>query len=468
MNHVGVYGLGVMGQSLAKNLLNHGYKVSVCNRRTSVTEDFAEKEKGNLNLSAFDNIQEFINSLEKPRKLILMVTAGKVVDDVIQQVLPYLSAGDIIMECGNAYYQDTIRRITNLKDTGIRYLGIGVSGGEKGALEGPSIMVGGDASAYQETDGMLENIAAKAYDGKSCCAYVGEGGAGHFIKMVHNGIEYAIIQTICELYDLLRKAYGYTAPEISEVFGELNQGILNSYLMEITEQICKKKDDLSDAYLIDRILDKAGQKGTGKWTCQEGIEMGIPIPTIVEAVSSRNISSDYENRKILSKKYESGKSEGRVREEKEELIRRIEGAAYIANICIYNQAFALIEHAKGIFGWEMDLSEVTQIWRNGCIIRATLLDDLNRAVLENGSNLLMNETFCAYIRQHRSELNQVLKDAISCQISVPCLSSSVSYLNEYTDAESSANLLQAQRDYFGAHTYERNDREGIFHTQWES
>jgi len=321
MNHVGVYGLGVMGQSLAKNLLNHGYKVAVCNRRTSVTEAFAEKEKGNPELSAYKSLPEFLDSLERPRKLILMVTAGKVVDDVIAQVRPYLSEDDIIMECGNAYYQDTVRRIEELKESGIRYLGIGVSGGERGALEGPSIMVGGDISAYQETSEMLKNIAAKAHDGKACCAYVGEGGAGHFVKMVHNGIEYAIIQVICELYDLLRKVYGYSAPEISEVFGKLNQGILNSYLVEITEQICMKKDELSENYLIDLILDKAGQKGTGKWTCREGIEMNVPIPTIVEAVSSRIISSDYDTRKVLGGKYSAVKK--MPAEEKDGLICRL-------------------------------------------------------------------------------------------------------------------------------------------------
>ena len=466
MNQVGLYGLGVMGQSLVKNLLNHGYTVAVYNRKTSITNEFVEREKNYTGLSAYENVADFINSLEKPRKLMLMVTAGKVVDNVIEQVIPYLSKDDIILECGNTYYKDTERRIKELEEKGIRYLGIGVSGGEKGALEGPSMMVSGNKSAYTETSKMLLSISAKAYDEKPCCAYLGKGGAGHFIKMVHNGVEYAIIQTICEVFDILRKVYGYSVPEISYIFSEMNKGILNSYLVEITEKICSRKDDLSDKYLVEQILDKAGQKGTGKWTCQEGIAMEVAVPTIVEAVSSRIISNNYETRKELSAIY-SNENKKVINSDKKVIIDNINSAIYISNLCIYNQAFMLIEKAKIKYGWEFDLGEVTQIWRNGCIIRSSMLDDLYQAVNNDGYCLFKHDKFKEYINDNRHKLNEVVSNAIECQISIPCLSSATTYLNSYTDDDSSASLLQAQRDFFGAHTYERKDREGIFHTIWE-
>lgn len=469
MNTVGLYGLGVMGRSLAKNLLNHGYQVAVSSHRDSTTEDFVKKEQEHYdNMAPYYNIEEFVASLERPRKVILMVTAGKAVDGVIEQMLPYLDENDIIMECGNSYYQDTERRIEELKEKNIRYLGIGVSGGEKGALEGPSIMVGGNTEAYREVGEMLEAIAAKAYDGKSCCAYVGAGGAGHFVKMVHNGIEYAIIQSICEVYDLLRKTYGYTAPEISEIFGELNRGRLNSYLVEISEQICKREDDLREGYLVDQILDKAGQKGTGKWTCREGIEMDVAIPTIQEAVAGRWISSDYATRMELGEQYKEGQCRERLTEDRESILAKAEAAVYMAQLCIYDQAFHLMHEASQRFGWNMDLGEITLIWRNGCIIRARLLDDIFRAVGENGHHLLKNAEFRKYILEQHEKVKVLAADAILHQVSVPCLLSALSYFNEYTDRDSSANLLQAQRDYFGAHTYERKDREGVFHTLWEA
>lgn len=466
MNTIGVYGLGVMGQSLAKNLLNNGYKVSVYNYETKVTEDFFAREQ-NPDLAAFTKVDEFILSLQKPRKIILMITAGKAVDDVITQLKSLLSKDDIIMDCGNSYYQDTERRIDYLKKNGIRYMGIGISGGEKGALEGPSIMAGGDYSAYQCVSEILEKISAKAYDGKACCAYIGSGGAGHFVKMVHNGIEYALIQIICELYDLLRKVYGYSAPDISLVFQEINKGSLCSYLNEITSKICLKKDDYTDDYLINNILDKAGQKGTGKWTCLEGIQMDIPIPTIVEAVSSRVISSDHEMRVELSKKYKSKKNIEKLNALFDSLVKKIESAMFVSNICIYNQAFHLISAAGKKYNWNLDLGKITLIWRNGCIIRADLLDDIYEAVKNKNYNLLMNPYFRQCILDHRKYLNQIAGEVISHDISASCLLSVVSYLNSYTDANSSANLLQAQRDYFGAHTYERKDRRGTFHMAWE-
>lgn len=466
MNTIGVYGLGVMGQSLAKNLLNNGYKVSVYNYETNVTEDFFAREQ-NPDLAAFTKVDEFILSLQKPRKIILMITAGKAVDDVITQLKPLLSKDDIVMDCGNSYYKDTSRRIDDLKKIGIRYMGIGVSGGEKGALEGPSIMAGGDYSAYQRVSEILEKISAKAHDGKSCCAYIGGGGAGHFVKMVHNGIEYALIQIICELYDMLRKVYGYSAPEISGVFQKINKGSLCSYLNEITAKICLKKDDYTDGYLINNILDKAGQKGTGKWTCLEGIHMDIPIPTIVEAVSSRVISSDYETRVELNEKYGSENNIEKLNDSFDSLVSKIESAMYVSNICIYNQAYHLIDAAGKMYNWNLNLGEITLIWRNGCIIRASLLDDIYKAVKDKDSNLLMNHYFRQCILEHRKNLNQVAGAAIAHNISASCLLSVVSYLSSYTDANSSANLLQAQRDYFGAHTYERKDRRGTFHMAWE-
>lgn len=466
MNTIGVYGLGVMGRSLAKNLLNNGYKVSVYNYETKVTEDFFAREQ-NPDLAAFTKVDEFVLSLQRPRKIILMITAGKAVDDVIAQLIPFLTKDDIIMDCGNSYYEDTARRIEDLKKINVRYMGIGVSGGEKGALEGPSIMAGGDYSAYQCVSEILERISARARDGKPCCAYMGGGGAGHFVKMVHNGIEYALIQIICELYDMLRKVYGYSAPEISSVFQKINKGPLCSYLNEITAKICLKKDDYTDDYLINRILNKAGQKGTGKWTCLNGIQMDIPIPTIVEAVSSRIISNDYETRVVLNEKYGSESRMEKLNGSFYTLVSKIESAMYVSNICIYNQAYHLIDAAGKLYNWNLDLGEITLIWRNGCIIRADLLDAIYETVKNKGSNLLMSHYFRQCILRHRKNLNQMAGTAIAHNISASCLLSVVSYLNSYTDANSSANLLQAQRDYFGAHTYERKDRSGTFHMAWE-
>lgn len=466
MNTIGVYGLGTMGQSLTKNLLNKGYTVAAYNYEYRITEQFKNTYNSYENLNVYKKLEDFVHSLEVPRKIILMITAGSAIDDVLSQLLPFLSDEDIVIDGGNSYYKDTERRINKLNELNVKYLGIGISGGEKGALEGPSMMVGGDYEAYQNVEKILENIAAKTKNQVSCCAFIGKGGAGHYTKMVHNGIEYAIIQIICEIYDLLRKVYGYSAPQIAEIFTELNNGILASYLIQITGKILKQKDTLASGYLVDKILDKASQKGTGKWTCVEGIKLDIAIPTIIEAVCSRLISNDYDTRNKLNNLYKTTYSKERSRD-RNVMINQIEASLFIANICIYDQAFKLLKKADQINQWSIDASKVAAIWKNGCIIRAEILDDICNALLKDDKNLLLNETFKNYIVEHKCDFDELCSNAILHNVSIPCLASANAYLNEYINKDSSANLLQAQRDFFGAHTYERKDRNGTYHTIWE-
>lgn len=459
--------MGVMGQSLALNMMNHGYQVSVFNIEYDVTETFIETKAKGKSVTGCKEIEEFVNSLEKPRRVFLMVTAGRVTDIVIDQLKEYLEEGDIIIDGGNSFFKDTIRRYKELEKCGLHFIGTGVSGGEKGALEGPSMMPSGDKEAYQYVKNIFEDIAAKAKDGTPCCAYIGEDGSGHYVKMVHNGIEYADIQIICEAYDLMRNAAGFSVEEIQQVFETWNQGRLKSYLIEITSKILKKKDSETGKYLIDVILDKAGQKGTGKWTSMEGLDIGVAIPTIAESVFSRCISAIKEERVNASQQLQVP-LEFSV-EDKEQFIKDLEAAVYAAKICCYAQGFALLTQAAEEYKWSLDFGQISMIWREGCIIRADFLEEIKRAYDEEEiSNLMLSKRFKQELLDAQTSWRRIICDTIQSGIFAPALTSTITYFDGYRAEKTSANLTQAQRDFFGAHTYERNEKEGTYHTIWEA
>lgn len=463
---MGIYGMGVMGQSLALNLINHNFQISVFNKEFDVTEKFIEEKAKGKSCFACEQIQEFVDSLEKPRRIFLMVTAGKVTDLVIDQLVPYLEKGDIIIDGGNSFYKDTIRRYQKLHQLGLHFIGVGVSGGEMGALKGPSMMPSGDKTAYEYVKDIFMEIAAKANDGTPCCTYIGGDGAGHYVKMVHNGIEYADIQIICEAYDLLRNGLGLAVEEIQHIFERWNQGKLRSYLIEITAEILKRKDEETGLPMVDVILDKAGQKGTGKWTSMEGLDLGVAIPTISESVFARCISAVKEERIKASQlfKYES---DFKVKD-KGQLINDLEDAVYAAKICCYAQGFELLKQAAKDYNWQLNYGEIAMIWRAGCIIRADFLEEIKKTYDKQGDiHLLMSEKFSSEIKQAQQAWRRVCTAIINTGIYAPAMQSALAYFDGYRCERTSANLIQAQRDYFGAHTYQRIDKEGIFHTCWE-
>jgi 6-phosphogluconate dehydrogenase len=464
---VGVIGLAVMGKNLAENIAENGFQVAVYNRSSLKTKELLKEivdEAFKSNLEGFYTLEEFVESLEKPRKIILMVKAGDAVDDTIQQLLPLLSKDDVLMDGGNSYYLDTIRRSKELEQLGIHYLGTGISGGEEGARKGPAIMPGGKRDAYEMLEPILTAISAKV-EGEPCSNYIGENGAGHFVKMVHNGIEYADMQLIGEAYQIMKKVLGLTPAELSEVFTEWNQGELNSYLIDITADIFKKKDIVTDQYLVDMILDVAGQKGTGKWTGQISLDLGVPTPTITTAVYERSLSAMKEERVNASQKLLGPKTTVTKTKDFTEAIRR---ALYASKICAYAQGFGLMRAASEQFGWKLQYGEIAKIFRGGCIIRAQFLNQISKAYDNNPNsvNLLMEDYFTNSINEYQEDWREVIKTAISNGISIPAFSSSLAYYDSYRSSELPTNLLQAQRDYFGAHTYERTDREGTYHTTW--
>ena len=430
----------------------------------------ARQEGLESGVEGFFTLEEFINGLEKPRKIILMVKAGEAVDATIKQLLPLLSKGDLIMDGGNSFYEDTIRRSVEMEGNGIHYLGTGISGGEEGARKGPAIMPGGRIEAYQMLEPVLTAISAKA-EGEACSAYIGEGGAGHFVKMVHNGIEYADMQLIAEAYQILKQILGLTPPKLAEIFLSWNQGELNSYLIAITADIFKKEDPESDQYLVDMILDVAGQKGTGKWTGQSSLELGVPAPTITAAVYERSLSTMKEERRnasqLLTGSSIVGKHEKYVEAEMVEKVRR---ALYASKICAYAQGFSLMKGASLQYGWKLQYKEIAKIFRGGCIIRAQFLNQISHAYENNPElvNLLTEEYFRNSINEYQEAWREVIIAAVSNGISVPAFSSALAYYDSYHTQQLPMNLVQAQRDYFGAHTYERKDREGICHTDWQS
>lgn len=462
---IGVVGLAVMGKNLALNIESRGFSVSVYNRSSAKTEEFLEEAKGKQVVGTY-SIEEFVESLEKPRKILLMVKAGTPTDATIQSLLPHLEKGDILIDGGNTYYKDTQRRNKELAESGIHFIGTGVSGGEEGALKGPSIMPGGQKEAHELVKPILEAISAKV-DGEPCTTYIGPDGAGHYVKMVHNGIEYGDMQLISESYFILKHLVGLSSDELHEVFAEWNKGELDSYLIEITADIFTKKDDETGKPLVDVILDKAGQKGTGKWTSQSALDLGVPLPIITESVFARFISSMKEER-VKASKLLAGPEAKITAENKEELIEAVRKALFMSKICSYAQGFAQMKAASEEYGWDLKYGDIAMIFRGGCIIRAAFLQKIKEAYDRDPGldNLLLDPYFKDIVESYQGALRKTISLAVEQGIPVPCFSSALAYFDSYRTATLPANLIQAQRDYFGAHTYERTDKEGIFHTEW--
>ncbi|MFU1718854.1 NADP-dependent phosphogluconate dehydrogenase [Bacillus velezensis] len=462
---IGVIGLAVMGKNLALNIESRGFSVSVYNRSSSKTEEFLEEAKGK-NVVGTYSIEEFVQSLETPRKILLMVKAGTATDATIQSLLPHLEKDDILIDGGNTYYKDTQRRNKELAESGIHFIGTGVSGGEEGALKGPSIMPGGQKEAHELVKPILEAISAKV-DGEACTTYIGPDGAGHYVKMVHNGIEYGDMQLISESYFILKQVLGLSAEELHEVFAQWNKGELDSYLIEITADIFTKKDEETGKPLVDVILDKAGQKGTGKWTSQSALDLGVPLPIITESVFARFISAMKEER-VKASSLLSGPDVKPVTENKEELIEAVRKALFMSKICSYAQGFAQMKAASEEYNWDLKYGEIAMIFRGGCIIRAAFLQKIKDAYDREPEldNLLLDSYFKNIAESYQGALRQVISLAVAQGVPVPSFSSALAYYDSYRTAVLPANLIQAQRDYFGAHTYERTDKEGIFHTEW--
>ncbi|MCC3357333.1 NADP-dependent phosphogluconate dehydrogenase [Bacillus sp. REN16] len=463
---IGVVGLAVMGKNLALNIESRGYSVAVFNRSYEKTEEFLQNEAVGKNFVGAKTIEEFVNSLEKPRKILLMVKAGPATDATIDSLKPYLEENDILIDGGNTFFQDTIRRNKELESTGIHFIGTGVSGGEEGALKGPSIMPGGQKEAYELVKPILTAISAKV-SGDPCCTYIGPNGAGHYVKMVHNGIEYGDMQLICEAYFILKNVLGLSTDELHEVFAEWNKGELDSYLIEITADIFTKKDEETGKPLVDVILDTAGQKGTGKWTSQNALDLGVPLPIITESVFARFISAMKDER-VKASQVLSGPSAQGFDGDKQELIEAVRKALYLSKIVSYAQGFAQMRVASEEYDWNLNYGEIAMIFRGGCIIRAKFLQNIKEAYDRDQqlANLLLDPYFKEIAEGYQDSLRKVISVAIEKGIPVPCFSSAIAYYDSYRTATLPANLLQAQRDYFGAHTYQRVDKEGIFHTNW--
>ena len=464
---IGLIGLAVMGQNLVLNMEDHGYGVSVFNRTTSKMEEFIAANPGRKLLGA-KSVEELCASLSRPRKVMLMVKAGAPVDDNIAQILPYLEPGDIIIDGGNSHFPDTIRRTKELEEKGFLFIGTGVSGGEEGARFGPSIMPGGSAKAWPMVKDIFQAIAAKVTDAKSpCCEWVGDDGAGHYVKMVHNGIEYGDMQLICEAYFLMKESLGLSTDAMHEIFAEWNQGDLDSYLIEITRDILIKKDDETGGPLVELVLDTAGQKGTGKWTSESALELGVPAPTIIEAVLARGLSSLKQERVEASKVLQGPSStfDG----DKDSFVQAIHDALYCSKICSYAQGYALMRAAAEEYNWNLNFGEIALLWRGGCIIRARFLESIKTAFDNNAGlkNLLLDPFFKDVIDRNQENWRRVVSEAIRLGIPTPAFSSALAYYDSYRRGSLPANLLQAQRDYFGAHTYRRIDKgDEVFHTEW--
>lgn len=463
---IGVVGLGVMGQNLALNMERNGFPVAGFDLDKEKTDVFLTKEAEGKNIIGLDSIPDMIEVLEKPRRILMMVPAGKPVDAAIQQIKPHLEKGDILIDGGNSFFMDTERRAKELEAEGLNYVGAGVSGGEEGAKWGPAIMPGGQKEAWEALAPIFYAIAAKADDGQPCVEYMGPRGAGHYVKMVHNGIEYGDMQLIAEIYDILHRGLGLTNQELHEVFHRWNEGVLQSYLIEITADIFKKIDPESGKYVVDLILDEAQQKGTGKWTSQNALDLGAPIPTIHAALVGRTISA-LKPERVLASKILSGPDLA-FSGDREQFIQAAENALFASKITSYAQGMGLLKLASKEYDYQLKLDEIAKIWRAGCIIRASLLSEIMAAYQREPDleNLMLDVYFKQAIESRQSDLRLVLKTAIEMGIAVPALSGSLAYFDAYRSERLPANLTQAQRDYFGAHTYRRIDREGVFHTQW--
>jgi len=464
--HIGVIGLAVMGRNLALNFERNGYSVSVFNRHKAKMQDLVNSLPAGSRLKGYETLPDLVNSLERPRRILIMVAAGSAVDEVIQQLKPLLDKGDILIDGGNSFYQDTARRSQELEKEGFNYVGMGISGGEEGALWGPSLMPGGQQIAWEAMTPMLRSIAARAEDGQPCVAYIGPGGAGHYVKMVHNGIEYGDMQLIAEIYDLLHRGLGIQPDELASIFGEWNQGVLHSYLIEITAEIFKHIDKETGQPTVNLILDDAQQKGTGKWTSQDALEIGAPIPTINAAVESRLLSALKTERTAASRllKGPDQKFKGNT----SELIQAAGQALYASKITSYAQGFALLRMASQLNAFDLKYGEIASIWRAGCIIRATLLDEITQAYTRDPAllNLLLDKYFLDAVNSRQASWRKVVQAGIELGIPMLATSAALAYFDAYRSERLPANLTQAQRDFFGAHTYRRIDQEGIFHTEW--
>ncbi|WP_156324563.1 NADP-dependent phosphogluconate dehydrogenase [Bacillus sp. FJAT-27245] len=462
---IGVIGLAVMGKNLAWNMESKGYSVAVYNRSSERTDEMAKESEGKNIFPAY-SIEEFVNSLEKPRKIMLMVKAGGATDAIIEQLKPHLDKGDILIDGGNTFFVDTQRRNKELSQAGLHFIGTGVSGGEEGALKGPSIMPGGQKEAYDLVAPIFKDISAKV-NGEPCTTYIGPDGAGHYVKMVHNGIEYGDMQLISEAYSLLKNGLGLTSQELHEVFAEWNKGELDSYLIEITADIFKKTDEETGRPLVDVILDTAGQKGTGKWTSQSALDLGVPLPIITESVFARFISAMKDER-VEASKVLRGPSGNTFTGDRKSFIESVRKALYMSKICSYAQGFAQLRAASEEFGWDLRYGDIAMIFRGGCIIRAQFLQKIKEAYDRSPGlkNLLLDSYFKEIAEGYQDALREIVGTAVQNGIPVPCFSAAIAYYDSYRSETLPANLLQAQRDYFGAHTYQRVDKEGTFHTEW--
>lgn len=466
---IGVVGMAVMGRNIALNIENRGYSVSLYNRTGSKTTEVLEQNPGK-NLVGTYTVEEFVNSLESPRKILLMVQAGRGTDATIDALLPHLDKGDIVIDGGNTFFKDTIRRSERLAELGINFVGTGVSGGEEGALHGPSIMPGGPQSAYELVAPILRDISAKApEDGEPCVTYIGENGAGHYVKMVHNGIEYGDMQLIAESYDLLHRVLGLSAAEISQIFGEWNKGELDSFLMEISTQILATVDPSTGKPMVDVIMDRAGNKGTGKWTSQSALDLGEPLSLITESVFARYISTFKEERVAASQVIPGVDFQANLSEaDKQDIIEAVRQALYFSKIVSYAQGFAQMKAASQEYGWTLNYGEIAKIFRAGCIIRAKFLQKITDAYSKNPDldNLMLDDYFLNILGSNQAAVRRVVTLAIQAGIPVPTFSSALAYYDSYRSPVLPANLIQAQRDLFGAHTYQRVDRPGTFHFHW--
>lgn len=455
---LGILGLGVMGRSLAQNFARNGY--------APIGFDLAPKLPPGFDVKVTTSLEELVGALDAPRTIFLMVPAGAPVDVAIASLKPFLTKGDLIIDGGNSYFADTERRVKELAADGLHFIGMGVSGGESGALWGPSMMPGGSQEAWPRVKAMFEAISAKAEDGEPSVSWMGSGGAGHYVKMVHNGIEYGDMQLIAEVYDLLHRGAGISNLELADIFADWNSRELRSYLIEITASILKRMDEVTGKSLVDVILDEAAQKGTGKWTSQTALDTGAPIPTINAAVESRLLSA------LKSERIEAAKvlgSAGKYTGDRKALIAACEKALYASKITSYAQGLSLLKMASKEYNWNIDISQIVPVWRAGCIIRASLLSDITNAYRRNTAlpNLMLDEVFTKAVLSRQDAWREVIKTAVGLGIPMLATSASLAYFDAYRSAVLPANLTQAQRDYFGAHTYRRIDKEGAFHTQWE-
>jgi 6-phosphogluconate dehydrogenase len=465
---IGLIGLAVMGQNLVLNMNDHGFKVAVFNRTVSKVDDFINNEAKGTQVVGAHSLEEMCGMLKLPRRVMIMVKAGDVVDHTIEQVLPYLEKGDIIIDGGNSLFTDSNRRTKDLAAKGILFVGTGVSGGEEGARFGPSIMPGGNPAAWPHVKNIFQSIAAKVEDGTPCCDWVGEDGAGHYVKMVHNGIEYGDIQLICEAYQLLKDALGLSADELAEIFTEWNKGELDSYLIEISAIIFAKKDE-DGTPLLDKILDTAGQKGTGKWTAISALDLGMPLTLIGESVFARCLSALKDERVQASKELQ-GPLKTLTVSEKKEFIEDVRRALYCSKMVSYAQGYMLLRAAEKDQGWHLNMGGIALMWRGGCIIRSAFLGNIKAAYDKNPdlANLLLDDFFSGALIKYQASWRKAIIHAIEIGVPTPAFSTALAFYDGYRTARLPANLLQAQRDFFGAHTYERVDkpRGEFFHTNW--